>query len=331
MDAILLERGPYELFAGSIEDGPDRQSAVTPTRLDCSGNLADEFQRACCRYAARTALIEGDQAISYAWLYQAALAVRDELATRTRLAPGSPVTLLLDNSPEYLAAFYGVLLAGGVVVPLPPRMEARRWRQIQASSGSGVLITREQELASRADLSPTTRRRVSLTGEYESFGRPHGKPLADSDRSGNDLAMVVYTSGSTGLPKGVMLSHRNLLANTQSILDYLPIREDDRTLVVLPFCLAFGNSILQTHLLAGRQPWSWAVRRRFPSRSYKRCGNSERRRFPPSRKSMRCCCGLRRWVTIRCPTCDTWPLPVAASHRNWPYPSPNASTRPRCT
>jgi acyl-CoA synthetase (AMP-forming)/AMP-acid ligase II len=62
---------------------------------------------------------------------------------------------------------------------------------------------------------------------------------------------LLYTSGSTSRPKGVMLSHRNLLANARSILDFLPIRQQDRTLALLPFCHAFGNSVLQTHMLSG--------------------------------------------------------------------------------
>jgi acyl-CoA synthetase (AMP-forming)/AMP-acid ligase II len=63
--------------------------------------------------------------------------------------------------------------------------------------------------------------------------------------------MLLFTSGSTGLPKGVMLSHGNLLSNTRSILHDLPISAEDRALVLLPFCHAFGNSIMQTHMLAG--------------------------------------------------------------------------------
>ena len=80
---------------------------------------------------------------------------------------------------------------------------------------------------------------------------PGGEEIPAPRRQGRDLAMLLFTSGSTGMPKGVMLSHRNLLANADSILHELPIRADDRALVVLPFCHAFGNSILQTHILSG--------------------------------------------------------------------------------
>ncbi len=247
MKAILLKRERLGPLHASREDTASSGARQTCDRLRSSGDLAAEFERACRRYGAKSAVIEGDQSFSYRWLHQAALSVRHELETQYELAPGSPVALMLGNSPEYIAAFFGVLLAGGIVVPLPPTMEASRWKQVQDSSGLSLLITRDEELAAREDLSMVPRNSLLLAAD----DKPVGEPFAGSGRSGNDLAMVVYTSGSTGLPKGVMLSHRNLLANTQSILDYLPIREDDRALVILPFCLAFGNSILQTHLLAG--------------------------------------------------------------------------------
>ena len=65
------------------------------------------------------------------------------------------------------------------------------------------------------------------------------------------LAQIIYTSGSTALPKGVMLSHKNLIANTSSIVDYLQLNYADRMLVVLPFYYCYGLSLLHTHLRVG--------------------------------------------------------------------------------
>jgi acyl-CoA synthetase (AMP-forming)/AMP-acid ligase II len=67
----------------------------------------------------------------------------------------------------------------------------------------------------------------------------------------SDLALILYTSGTTGKPKGVMLSHNNLFANMWSIFGSLPILRTDRCLVVLPFYHSFGNSLLTTHLSSG--------------------------------------------------------------------------------
>ena len=247
MDAIILERAPCRRPIPTVASATNRGEIVTRPTLDCRGSLAVEFQRACRRYANRAAVVEGDRSFCYRGLLGAAHAVRHDLQSRLRLTPGTPVSLLLDNSPEYLAAFYGVLLAGGVVVPLPAHIEAPRFEQIRRSSGSTIVITRAQELAGRSDLTLNSRTPLRLTTRDPA----KALPTSDGGRGGDDLAMVAYTSGSTGLPKGVMLSHRNLLANTRSILEFLPIREDDRALVILPFCLAFGNSILQTHVLAG--------------------------------------------------------------------------------
>src|SRR3546814_9337441 len=65
------------------------------------------------------------------------------------------------------------------------------------------------------------------------------------------LAAILYTSGTTGAPKGVALSHRNLAANTAAIIDYLQLGPDDSTVSVLPFHYAYGASVLHTHLAVG--------------------------------------------------------------------------------
>ncbi|MCH5374210.1 MAG: acyl--CoA ligase, partial [Planctomycetes bacterium] len=193
------------------------------------------------------AILSDDGYFHYGWLRNAATAVRDELLATCRLAPGAPVAVMLANSPEYVAAFFGVLLAGGAVVPLPPTLEPSRWEQIDRASQFAALISRAADVPIWADHDKVEPRIVPLADR-----RPGTEATdAGSGRSDADLAMILFTSGSTGLPKGVMLSHRNLLANTRSILQYLPICHGDRTLVVLPFCHAFGNSILQTHVLSG--------------------------------------------------------------------------------
>jgi long-chain acyl-CoA synthetase len=131
------------------------------------------------------------------------------------------------------------LLADGVVVPLPVTLEPMRLKQIEEACNPDILI---------ASKSLTTEAAATVTLIAESSA---DIPRPAPKRGRDDLAMLLFTSGSTGLPKGVMLSHGNILSNAHSILHDLPINADDRALVLLPFCHAFGNSILQTHMLAG--------------------------------------------------------------------------------
>jgi acyl-CoA synthetase (AMP-forming)/AMP-acid ligase II len=158
------------------------------------------------------------------------------------------VVSLLPNSPEYAAVFYGVLLAGGVIVPLPPRIEAGTLAAILESTTAGLLIVDDRVLRSRPDLRDKPVETLSL--------QPRAVPadvipLDQGADSGSALAAIFFTGGSSGTPRGVMLSHENLLSNARSIQEYLSINEGERPLCVLPFHHAFGNSVMQSHLLAG--------------------------------------------------------------------------------
>jgi long-chain acyl-CoA synthetase len=189
-------------------------------------------------------LIVENHSLSPLALRTAAWNVRRYLLSHSDFRPGDLVVLRMENSAEYLAAFFGVLMADGVVVPLPPQIEEDRWLSICQSCRPSVVITRSEE---HETMGPSLRF-VDL--DLLADRLPPDKDI-DVRRGDHDLAMVLYTSGSTGVPKGVMLSHRNLLANSQSILEYLPIDRSDRALAVLPWYHAFGNSILLTHSLIG--------------------------------------------------------------------------------
>jgi long-chain acyl-CoA synthetase len=211
---------------------------------ESAANLGEAFLRVACARADYPAVSTKAGLFTYDWIRRAAECVRRYLRKRPDYARGARVALQLSNSPEYLAAFYGTLLADCVVVPLPPSLEDLRRLKIYEICRPDVLITRAGDFDSKECHSPIETLQLLNTGEEElSFSPPHSRD--------HDLAMLLFTSGSTGLPKGVMLSHRNLLANAGSILRELPIRPDDKTLVVLPFCHAFGNSVLQTHILSG--------------------------------------------------------------------------------
>jgi acyl-CoA synthetase (AMP-forming)/AMP-acid ligase II len=209
-----------------------------------AGNLGTVFGQVALSRGDHHAIETNSGAFSYNWLIRAALSVRNCLCSRSDYVPGASVALLLSNSAEYLAAFYGTLLADCIVVPLPVA-SGRLWREkIYEECRPFALISRVEDLGRKASDSIDITLSLSDDSNQE-------MTIPKLTRRDSDLAMLLFTSGSTGLPKGVMLSHQNLLANTNSILHELPIRPDDRALCVLPFCHAFGNSILQTHILSG--------------------------------------------------------------------------------
>ncbi len=240
MDTVLLQLDPSSAAAADATiDGAEAYKAAAPA---AAKNLAVAFCNAARARANHPAVASKDGVFTYGAILRAAEGVRRYLCARPNYSAGFRVALQLSNSPEYLAAFYGTLLADGVVVPLPVPLEGLRRKTILDICRPDVLISRRQDIGAQGADSATLTLR--LPGDASG-------DVPVPRRADRDLAMLLFTSGSTGTPKGVMLSHRNLLANASSILHELPIGADDRALAVLPFCHAFGNSILQTHILAG--------------------------------------------------------------------------------
>lgn len=205
--------------------------------------------------------IRGAQSWTYGRLAKLSAAIARYLLD-SGLETGDRVAMLLPNCGEYVAIYFGTLLAGGVIVPLNTLDKPRTvFRQAEHCAAKFVFVggaRTDLHVAEEAWESP---RYICVTADRAGDeGEPWRRLLRDqagawkelaSRVRAEDLAAILYTSGTTGRPKGVMLSHGNLLANMESILGFLPIKFGDRCLVVLPFYYSFGNSLLTTNLSAG--------------------------------------------------------------------------------
>lgn len=179
------------------------------------------------------------------------------------LEPGGRVALFAGNHPDFLAAYLGTHLAGGVVVPINTHYRRVELGHILKDAGVGLCVTDPGLVAEvedvRGDL-PGLRRVVELGAGFEDFLRPAsgaGTRVPD----GEDLAMVAYTSGTTGRSKGAMLSHRNVAANVESICEAWRWTGEDRLLLTLPLFHMHGLWVgAQGTLFAGA---SADLRRKF--------------------------------------------------------------------
>ncbi|MBN8442050.1 MAG: AMP-binding protein, partial [Thauera sp.] len=177
-------------------------------------------------------------ALRYGELLDAAARVAGALQ-RDGLQAGQAVAIMLPTCLDFFISFCGALLAGGVPVPMypptrPSQLEdhLRRQAGILQSCGAPVLITvAEARLAARvlAAQVPSLARVCTPAELQEAEGGP--RPVA---RSASDLALLQYTSGSTGNPKGVMLSHANLLANIRAWSRAIEVRAEDVCVSWLP-------------------------------------------------------------------------------------------------
>ncbi|MGI6085673.1 MAG: class I adenylate-forming enzyme family protein, partial [Acetivibrionales bacterium] len=192
---------------------------------------------------------------TYSRVYRKACAISAHLAD-AGVKKGDRVILFCGNSVQYAEGFFGILAANAIAVPVNPVKLAENVRYI-AEKCSPVLVLYCGATADRAakiyggsgikslniDEIPYTEDNIDAACTEE----PQDHYGGDYD----DAALLLFTSGTTSRPKGVTLSHGNLLANTLAINEYLGLESDDSILMTLPFSYSYGNSILLTHAMAG--------------------------------------------------------------------------------
>jgi len=173
-------------------------------------------------------------------------AVAGRVAALSGLPRRAPVALVAPNGFGWVAAYLATLSAGAVAVPipntLPPGEVAARLNWIDAKAA----FLGQREERQLAGLIPREVRRLPADLDDRSAGQAASAVVEDDDD-----AVYAFTSGTTGKPRVVRVTHGNLQANTDSILGYLGLTAAERILVVLPFSYVFGASLMHTHLRVG--------------------------------------------------------------------------------
>ena len=200
---------------------------------------------AAARHGARRAVVERTGAVTYRALRDHAAAFGAALST-AGVAPGDRVALWLERGAESAAAFFGTLAAGAIAVIVNETLRPRQVEHILAHSGARCLIT-TKDLLARQPRAVSTQAGVLDASRV----RPGGEPLTPIPRTDADPAQIVFTSGSTGLPKGVVVSHGNLRAVTEAVVSYLGLSSDDRVASLLPFSFVYGIGQLLCAVGAG--------------------------------------------------------------------------------
>jgi acyl-CoA synthetase (AMP-forming)/AMP-acid ligase II len=160
------------------------------------------------------------------------------------LSPGERILVGSSLSPASCLAYLGAMYAGLVVVPVEERLLTASGAELVRATGAKAVWTEQI-------LSLAWQRGVPIAFLHGDLTAGNPRPMAPVERKGDDLAALMATSGSTGVPRFVMVTHGNLRANTEAIARSQNLREDDRAMLILPMSYCFGASVLHTHFHQG--------------------------------------------------------------------------------
>ncbi len=197
----------------------------------------------------QTAVIESEGVYTYADLRTASMAIARAL-TAAAVQPQQRIAIFGPNSFFWVAAYLAIMKLGAVAVPFSPTARPAQLDEMQklATCTAVCLQTKHLNAAIRTVFHGCDLITEAVLDASPASTRDDPAEIACAN---DDLAALMFTSGTTARPRAVCVSHRNLQANTDSIIAALGVEPDDRMMVVLPFHYCFGTSLLHTHLCVG--------------------------------------------------------------------------------
>ncbi len=213
-------------------------------------NLFEYVFEPAAAYADKPALIDGPSGriLSYRALEEGVRRLAGGLVEHG-FRRGDVVGIMSPNLPEYAIVFHGVAMAGGAVTTINPTYTAGEVKHQLEDAGARILITVPPFLeTARQAVVETAVEKIYVIGDSDaapSLTALMGEPLAEPvPVDGEDVVALPYSSGTTGLSKGVMLTHRNLVANLEQASAMVKVDQDEVLIAVLPFFHIYGMQVL---------------------------------------------------------------------------------------
>ncbi len=215
-------------------------------------NLAQNLADSAARQPDAPAIKLGDMVLTYAQLDQASSLVAGLLSERG-VEAGDRVGVMLPNVPYFPVVYYGILRLGAAVVPMNVLLKERETGYYLRDSGAkAVLAWHDFFAAAEHGANEAGAEAISVVpGEFEQLLAAATPRPEVVDRADDDLAVILYTSGTTGTPKGAELTHGNLGSNVETVLNMFSISPDDVILGSLPLFHSFGQTCAMNACIKG--------------------------------------------------------------------------------
>lgn len=213
-------------------------------------NVVENVERAAKFFPEKTAILFESRQISYVELNTISSKLADTFQ-KQGVAKGDRVSLYLPNIPEFIFCYIAILKIGAIAVSVNPMLKSNELKYILDDSGTVLLCTVEELLPNVKQDEIASLRQV-LICEGNSEGSPTIAEWIDMGSTGiktcdldiNDEAVILYTSGTTGFPKGATLTHGNVTSNVWAAAHHAGCKADDRLALFLPLFHVFGQNFI---------------------------------------------------------------------------------------